>query len=440
MEKKNYRYSGKLSSEIEGKTEGELFEETTNNETSDKKTDKSEEERKQTFPRISNVLSRNLAMPKRESIQLELFPSETEEREIKEIIHSQGVEKPISLTATQTEIVLALEYLLTKNHGASENVRGYLAQMEGGEFYAKGTDFQLYEEEAPKGEGEASGNEKKEKGKKINFLTKRDFLLPLEISLIDLCKILYGETGMKESRRDELYKELKAIAAKDVIKEVKVTRTNLDGETEEIEATSYDSLFIVGKRLKAKSKSNERQMEYDKVKISFGGEFVQKIDTEYSPLQLSFFNVKNQEGKRIRTPLFQMLKTELMRRRRDFVFTGVNKAKEKVEEKYRKITTKLTPEQQATKAKELKEAKENALIYRLSFKYIKSICDTDFESYPSLTTKFYKQLEEAIYGLKKCGLITDGRILRNKKEAVFIYNPDLNEASTKNKSEEEGKE
>ena len=439
MEKKNYRYSGKLSSEIEKKAEGKLFEETENNETFEKINGKSEEERKQTFPRISNVLSRNLAMPKRESIQLELFPTETEKREIKEIIHSQGVEKPINLTATQTDIVLALEYLLTKTHGASENVRGYLSQMEGGEFYDKGEDFQLYDEESPKGE-EASENEKKEKGKKINFLTKRDFLLPLNISLIELCKILYGETGMKESRRDELYKELKAIAAKDVIKEVKVTRTNLDGETEEIEATSYDSLFQVGKRLKAKSKSNKRQMEYDIVRISFGGEFVQKIDTEYSPLQLSFFNVKNQEGKRIRTPLFQMLKTELMRRRRDFVFTGVNKAKEKVEEKYRKVTTKLTPEQQAAKAKELKEAKENALIYRLSFKYIKSICDTDFESYPSLTTKFYKQLEEAIYGLKKCGLITDGRILRDKKEAVFIYNPDLNEASTKNKSEEEGKE
>ena len=419
MKKKNYRYSGKLSSEIE-------------------KNDKSEEERKQTFPRISNVLSRNLAMPKRESIQLELFPTETEKREIKEIIHSQGVEKPINLTATQTDIVLALEYLLTKTHGASENVRGYLSQMEGGEFYAKGDDFQLYEEGSPRGEGETSENEKKEKGKKINFLTKRDFLLPLNISLIELCKILYGETGMKESRRDELYKELKAIAAKDVIKEVKITRTNLDGETEEVEATSYDSLFQVGKRLKAKSKSNKRQMEYDIVKISFGGEFVQKIDTEYSPLQLSFFNVKNQEGKRIRTPLFQMLKTELMRRRRDFVFTGVNKAKEKVEEKYRKITTKLTPEQQAAKAKEIKEAKEKALTYVLSFKYIKSICETDFESKPKYMAKFYKQLEEAIYGLKACGMISEGKILRDKKEAVFIYNPDTKEAGLKSK--EEGKE
>lgn len=425
MEKKNYRYSGKLNSEIEEIVEGKLFEESENSVTSERKSDKNEEERKQTFPRISNILSRNLALPKKESIQLELFPTETEDRQIKEIIHSQGVEKPISLTATQTEIVLALEYLLTKRHGANENVRGYLAQMENGESYDKESDFQEYKDD-------------KDKGKKINFLTKRDFLYPLNISLIELCNIIYGETGMKESRRDELYKELKTIAAKDVIKEVKVTRTNLDGETEEIEATSYDPLFQVGKRLKAKSKSNKRQMEYDLVSISFGGEFVQKIDTEYSPLQLSFFNVKNQEGKRIRTSLFQMLKAELMRRRRDFVYTGVNKAKEKVEEKYRKITTKLTPEQQAAKAKEIKEAKEKALIYILSFKYIKSICETDFESKPKYMAKFYKQLEEAIFGLKACGMISEGRILRDKKEAVFIYNPDTKEAGLKSK--EEGKE
>ncbi len=45
MEKKNYRYSGKLSSEIEKKAEGKLFEEAESNETLEKVNDKSEEER-----------------------------------------------------------------------------------------------------------------------------------------------------------------------------------------------------------------------------------------------------------------------------------------------------------------------------------------------------------------------------------------------------------
>lgn len=430
-EKENYIYNGNLSEEEEKTGEAYILSEMENLEDySEKSNSRSEEERKQAIPKISNILSRNIAAPKRELIQLELFPTETEETEIKSISVSEKKEKPIDLTATQTDIVLGLEYLLTQQYGDSKEIRGYLKQVADGEGFEKGKDFiedaseHLKEEEG----GEISEQRKRElqilKGKSL--LTKENFLQPIWISLIDLCKLLYGETGMDEKRRDKLYEEIKQISIKDTEKEIKITRTNLDGETEEKEATSFDHLFQVGRRWKAKSKTNKREMEYDFVKISFGGEFVQKIDTEYSPLLPSFFNVKNEKGTRIRTLLFQMLKAELMRRRRDFVFTGVNKAKEKIEEKYKKITTKLTPEQQATKAKELKEAKEKALTYVLSFKYIKSICATDFDSFKSQTTKFYKQLEEAVFGLKECGIITEGNILRDKREVVFVYNPNLN--------------
>ena len=430
-EKENFIYNGKLSEEEEKTGENYILSGMGNLEDySEKNSSRSEEERKQAIPRISNILSRNIAAPKRELIQLELFPTETEEKEIKSISVSEKKEKPINLTATQTDIVLALEHLLTQHYGDSKEVRGYLKQVADGEGFDKGKDFIEDASEHLQGEeGEEISEQRKNeiqilKGKHV--LTKSDFLQPITISLIDLCKLLYGETGMKKRERDKVYEELKQISIKDTEKEIKITRTNLDGETEEIEATVFEPLFQVGKRTTIKSKSNEREMEADTVKIAFGGEFVQKIDTEFSPLLPSFFNVKNEKGTRIRTLLFQMLKAELMRRRRDFVFTGVNKAKEKIEEKYKKITTKLTPEQQALKAKELKEAKEKALTYVLSFKYIKSICATDFDSFPSLTTKFYKQLEEAVFGLKQCGLITEGNILRDKREVVFIYNPDLN--------------
>lgn len=440
---KNFLYGGNLLEDMEKKGEENILSIENYKDYSEKDNNKSEEERKQSIPKISNILSRNIAAPKRELIQLELFPTETEEKEIKSISISEKKEKPINLTATQTEIVLALEHLLTQQYGGGENVRGYLQKLENGEAFDKGKDFiedasvHLQEKDS----GELSEQKEKElqilKGK--HLLTKSNFLQPVQISLIDLCKLLYGGTGMDETYRTAIYKELKKISIKDTEKEIKITRTNLDGETEEIESTVFEPLFQVSKRQKAKSKTNKREMEYDLVTIAFGGEFVQKIDTEYSPLLPSFFNVKNENGIRIRTLLFQMLKVELMRRRRDFVFTGVNKAKEKIEEKYKKITTKLTPEQQALKAKDLKEAKEKALTYVLSFKYIKSICATDFDSFKSQTTKFYKQLEEAVFGLKECGLITEGRILRDKREVVFIYNPDLNGVKALiKKAEEDG--
>lgn len=434
MEKdKNFIYGGNLLEDMEKSGEEKILSIEDCRDYSEKSNNRSEEERKQSIPKLSNALSRNIAAPKRELIQLELFPTETEEEEIKRIRSisvSERKEKPINLTATQTDIVFALEHLLTQQYGDGENVRGYLSQVADGEGFDKGKDFieDASTKIKEKGDGELSEQQKKElqilKGKRL--LTKPNFLQPVQISLIELCKLLYGETGMKQRERDKVYEELKKISIKDTEKEVKITRTNLDGETEEIEATVFEPLFQVSKRQKAKSKTKKREMEFDIVTISFGGEFVQKIDTEFSPLLPSFFNVKNEKGIRIRSLLFQMLKAELMRRRRDFVFTGVNKAKEKIEEKYKKITTKLTPEQQATKAKELKEAKEKALTYVLSFNYIKSICATDFDSFPSLTTKFYKQLEEAVFGLKECGLITEGRILRDKREVVFIYNPNLN--------------
>jgi len=239
-----------------------------------------------------------------------------------------------------------------------------------------------------------------------------DFLqFPFYINASELTKTMKGEARTRQ--KNEIGKLLISLSNK--VNVIKCPYKKRNGKNDERRTLLFSYPLIEGVHIWDVTEKNDGTKEkvYIGMKARLSRPFFNNVRSQNTPLTPSIFRLWKDSD--IFANLFSKL-NELW----FFAWVGYNQAKDEVLNKYgNKINANKVPEIE----EEIHKRQYESITRPLNFDTIANLSEEDYTSTKQKRLRFKKELESCLNRFIEYGIITEGKILPDKKQIIVVFNP-----------------
>lgn len=303
------------------------------------------------------------------------------EEEFKEVVDDEG--KPKKLTKRQDRILMAFNSELSKH---IEEV------------------------------GIKELAEKTESGAKLK---SSESIASFYVNLEELCRKVEGkEEKWKKKKQQAIEEELQKISQ---IKQIQIYNVKEKVGTDKNGKDKYDNVTykVVDPYIILTGAYIQKDMPGGRtakaVEVIFSRVFIERVKTRSTPILDSYWELKDSNGVRINTTIFNDLSKLVFRLRWSHIYHDLTPIKEYIKKEGILDTEKID------------SLRRKALTHvPISVEEIKSVINADYEKTRKRRKDFWRELWEALRALIVYGIITtETKIDQDKGEVVLVYNPDF---------------